>query len=115
MDVTNSVESGAPSDGVPGSKKKREYPPRIPKGEFIRMWNSSKNVKDAIQKTGMSYAGAVHKAKALAANGVALKKLLICPPHCSSAKNGQWFTSKPGVAPMRCLDTSSTYSSSVRS
>ena len=80
IDVTNSVEAGAPSEGVP--KAKRVYPPRMKSGEFIKLWNSSKSVKEAVEKTGMSYAGATFRAKRMAAKGVALKKLMINTDTC---------------------------------
>ena len=60
-----------------------EKKPRKPRvthkpGEFIKLWNSSKDVPNAVEKTGMSYCGAVGYARRLAAGGACLKKLLIC-------------------------------------
>jgi hypothetical protein len=60
-DVTNSVEAGAPSEGVPAPlavepKVKRKYV-KISPEEFIKIANDSEGLQAIAEKTGMSYCG----------------------------------------------------------
>ena len=69
------TEQAAAESVAPVVTQKRKYT-KLAKGDFIRIANACKNVKEVVEKTGMSYVGVRAKLRVLKAGNVALKKCL---------------------------------------
>ena len=79
----NSVHARAKQlrdSGYPVIKRRGPTPQKVNREDFVKIWQSSKSIREVLERTGMNYAAASGRRQGLVNMGVPLKSFKMDPP-----------------------------------